>query len=210
MPTSFVAFYRNMNLGHPNSPTRAVLEDALRTAGASSARSFQTNGTVLIEIGDTSPREVVNRAAPRLLAVSGYDDAVFVRPVDQLAAILERDPFAGIGDEHIYRETFTFFDGVQEFGAPLPWTNDRGDVRIIEICGGVALGVIKRIATRVGSPTAEVEARLKVPATTRTAGTVKRLVMRFASATASDSDRPAARHHGPKISEVDSPARVPR
>ncbi|GAA2670336.1 hypothetical protein [Nonomuraea recticatena] len=68
-----------------------MLEDALRAAGASSARSFQTNGTVLIEVGDTSPREVVNRAAPRLLTVSGYDDAVFVRPVDQLAAILDRE-----------------------------------------------------------------------------------------------------------------------
>ncbi|WP_424532921.1 DUF1697 domain-containing protein [Sphaerisporangium viridialbum] len=110
MPAAFVAFYRNMNLGHPNSPTRAMLEDTLRAAGASSARSFQTNGTVLIEVGDTSPREVVNRAGPLLLTVSGYDDAVFVRPVDQLAAILERAPFTGTGDEHTYRETFTFFD----------------------------------------------------------------------------------------------------
>ncbi len=179
MPAAFVAFYRNMNLGHTNSPTRAMLEDTLRAAGASWARSFQTNGTVLIEVGDTSPREVVNRAGPLLLTVSGYDDAVFVRPVDQLAAILERAPFTGTGDEHTYRETFTFFDSDQEFGAPLPWTNDRGDVRIIEIGGGVALSIIKRIATRAGSPTAEVEARLKVPATTRTAGTVKRLLKRF-------------------------------
>ncbi|MFD1931181.1 MULTISPECIES: DUF1697 domain-containing protein [Nonomuraea] len=116
MSTAFVIFYRNMNLGHLNSPTRAMLESALRQAGASSARSFQTNGTVLIEAGDAAPREVVHRAAPRLLTVSGYDDAACVRPIDQLAAILDRDPFAGVGDERTYRETFTFFDGA---GDPL-------------------------------------------------------------------------------------------
>jgi len=179
MPTEFVVFYRNMNLGHRNSPSRAMLEDVLREAGASSARSFQTNGTVLIETGDAAPREVVRRAAPRLLTVSGYGDAAFVRPLDQLAAILDGDPFAGAGDERTHRETFTFFDGAQEFGAPMPWTSRRGDVDIIEIGDGVALSVIRKIGTRVGNPTAEVEARLKVPATTRTAGTVRRLVKAF-------------------------------
>ncbi|WP_327581544.1 DUF1697 domain-containing protein [Nonomuraea sp. NBC_00507] len=178
MSTAFVVFYRNMNLGHPNSPSRAILENALREAGAS-ARSFQTNGTVLIEAGDAAPRELVHRAAPRLLTVSGYDDAAFVRPLDQLTAILDRDPFAGAGDERTYRETFTFFDGGQEFGAPIPWTNDRGDVDIIEIADGVALSVIRKTGTRAGSPTAEVEARLDVPATTRTAGTIRRLVQAF-------------------------------
>ncbi len=179
MSAAFVVFYRNMNLGHRNSPSRSILEDALLEAGASSARSFQTNGTVVIETGDAAPAEVVRRAAPRLLTVSGYADAAFVRPLDRLAAILDRDPFAGAGDERTYRETFTFFDGVQEFGAPIPWRNGRGDVEIIEIGDGVALSVLRRIGARAGSPTAEVELRLKVPATTRTAGTITRLVKAF-------------------------------
>ncbi|MGP3915976.1 hypothetical protein [Nonomuraea sp. 10N515B] len=97
----------------------------------------------------------------------------------QLTEILDRDPFAGAGDERTYRETFTFFDGGQEFGTPIPWTNDRGDVDIIELADGVALSVIRRTGTRAGSPTAEVEARLEVPATTRTAGTVRRLIQAF-------------------------------
>jgi uncharacterized protein (DUF1697 family) len=176
MSTALVVFYRNMNLGHPNSPSRAVLEGALREAGASFARSFQTNGTVLLEVGDADAHEVVDRAASQLMTVSGYKDAAFVRAVDELAAILRRDPFAGATDEHTYRETFTFFDGDQEFGAPLPWTNRRGDVDIIEIANGVALSVIRRPAGRAGNPTAELEARLKVAATTRTAGTIRRLV----------------------------------
>ncbi|GAA3681940.1 hypothetical protein GCM10022224_052830 [Nonomuraea antimicrobica] len=179
MSTAFVVFYRNMNLGHPKSPDRATLEGALREAGAVSARSFQTNGTVLIEVGDAAPGEVVGRAAARLRTAGGYDDAAFVRPLDRLAAILDRAPFAGAGDERTYRETFTFFDGVQDFGASLPWTNARGDVDVIEITDGVALSVIRKNGTRVGSPTAEMEARLKVSATTRTAGTVERLVKAF-------------------------------
>ncbi|MFC7585086.1 DUF1697 domain-containing protein [Nonomuraea antimicrobica] len=92
MSTAFVVFYRNMNLGHPKSPDRATLEGALREAGAVSARSFQTNGTVLIEVGDAAPGEVVGRAAARLRTAGGYDDAAFVRPLDRLAAILDRAP----------------------------------------------------------------------------------------------------------------------
>ncbi|GII94145.1 DUF1697 domain-containing protein [Sinosporangium siamense] len=178
MSTPIIVFYRNMNLGHRNSPDRAMLEDTLREAGASSARSFQTNGTVLIE-ADAEPHEVVLRAAPRLLSLCGYNDAAFVRPLGQLTAILDRDPFAGTGDEQTYRETFTFFDDAQEFGAPIPWTNGRGDVEIIEFADGVALGLIRRAGTRVGNPTAELESRLKVPASTRTSGTIRRLVKAF-------------------------------
>ncbi|MEU6036815.1 DUF1697 domain-containing protein [Actinomadura sp. NPDC047616] len=176
MSTVFVVFYRNMNLGHQNSPDRAALEDALREAGASFVRSFQTNGTVLVKVGDEDPREVVDRAAPRLTAVSGYKDAAIVRPVDHLETILDRNPFAGSTDERTYRETFTFFDGDHDFGAPVPWTNRRGDVDIIEFSQGVALGVIRKTGSRVGNPTAELEARLGVPATTRTAGTIRRLL----------------------------------
>ncbi len=34
MPTKFVVFFRNLNLGHPPAPTRAVFEAAFADAGA--------------------------------------------------------------------------------------------------------------------------------------------------------------------------------
>ncbi|GAA5176077.1 hypothetical protein GCM10023321_83570 [Pseudonocardia eucalypti] len=172
-----VVFYRNMNLGHRNSPVRQVLERVLEEAGAESARSFQTNGTVLVEAAD--PRAVADRAAAGLQAACGYREVAFVRPFQQLVAILDREPFAGLTDERTYRETFTFLDDAPEFGAPLPWTNKRGDLEIISVADGVALSLVRDIGGRTGDPTSELEARLGVPATTRTLGTIQRLVKAY-------------------------------
>ena len=170
-----VVFYRNMNLGHRGSPDRAGLEAALRGAGARLARSFQTNGTVAVEVGGQDPRAVLDRAGPALAEGFGYTDAVFVRPAAQLSQILARRPFQGAVDERTYRCTFTFFDPAP-FGVALPWTNARGDVDIIEVDAGIALGVIRKNAATAGSPTAEIERLMGTAATTRTAGTIERLV----------------------------------
>ena len=171
-----VVFYRNMNLGHGGSPDRAGLEAALSGAGARLARSFQTNGTVVLDVGAQDPRAVLARAAPVLKGSAGYADAVFVRPLTQLAQILPRRPFGGAVDESTYRATFTFFEPVAPFPAELPWTNARGDVDILEADAGIALGVVRKNAGTAGSPTAEIEKLLGAAATTRTAGTIERLV----------------------------------
>ena len=47
-----VVLYRNLNLGHAGSPNREQLEGALERAGALRVKSFQTNGTVLLEAED--------------------------------------------------------------------------------------------------------------------------------------------------------------
>ncbi|NHN57147.1 hypothetical protein G9U51_15355 [Calidifontibacter sp. DB0510] len=58
MPAA-VAFFRNLNLGHPGSPDRLGLEAAFARAGADGIRSFQTNGTVAFEA--RAPKTVAAR-----------------------------------------------------------------------------------------------------------------------------------------------------
>jgi uncharacterized protein (DUF1697 family) len=168
-----VVFYRNMNLGHPGSPVRAALEDALTEAGGKDVRSFQTNGTVLFRA--VEPRGVVDRAAAALRDV-GYTDAGIVRPLDLLRELLQGDPFGGFRDERTYRETFTFYDGGTALPVELPWTSPRDDVDLVTATGGVALGIIRQRGGSVGSPTSEIERMTGGVATTRTLRTIQRLV----------------------------------
>lgn len=167
-------FYRGMNLGQPGSPSREQLESALTTAGADHVKSFQTNGTVLLIA--TDPQAVTRRAAGVLLNVCGYSDAAFVRPVSLLKALISGDAFDGHTDEQTYRETFTFFDTTAVPSWTLPWTNTKDDVDILHINNGVALGVIRKPKNTAGSPTAEIERATGASATTRTRGTIERLV----------------------------------
>ncbi|MFH8485305.1 DUF1697 domain-containing protein [Streptomyces longisporoflavus] len=174
MASLFVVFYRNMNLGHPGSPDRATLEEVLVAAGARTARSFQTNGTVLLDAGN--PAKVVSQAAGEFKTAAGYTDAAMVRSLDELAEVLEGKPFEGHKDSRTYRETFTFFDGDKPLDLQLPWTNRKDDVDIIALHDGLALSTIRKFKSSAGSPTAEIERLTGAPATTRTLGTIERLI----------------------------------
>ena len=89
-----VVFYRNLNLGHAGSPNREQLEGALERGGALRVRSFQTNGTVLLEA--EAPEGVVAAAAGELGSLAGYDDAAIVRSL----ADLERVLALGVFEKH--------------------------------------------------------------------------------------------------------------
>ncbi|MEV5440238.1 DUF1697 domain-containing protein [Streptomyces sp. NPDC052682] len=174
MDSRHVVFYRSMNLGHPGSPDRATLESALAAAGARAVRSFQTNGTVLLEADD--PVCVVAEAAKALEAAAGYTQPAMVRGLDLLVDVLAGQPFDGHEDSRTYRETFTFFDGGRPIALELPWTNAKGDITLVELREGLALSIIRKQGSNAGGPTAEIERMAGVPATTRTLGTIERLV----------------------------------
>lgn len=173
MADRHVVLYRSLNLGHRGSPDRRTLETALIGAGARRARSFQTNGTVLVETD--RPRQVVTRAAQTLYEAAAYRDTAFVRPLDLLSELVAGSPFAADDDEHVYRETFTFVeDGA--FDVELPWTNAKGNFDVVAARHGVLLGVVRMLGTIAGDPTAELERLTATAATTRTRGTIERLV----------------------------------
>lgn len=167
-------FYRNLNLGHRRSPTREQLEGAWIRAGAVRARSFQTNGTGLLVADD--PEAVVSKAAEDLAEMAGYVGAAMVRTVSSLREVLADDHFAGRTDHRTYAETFTFFDGGRPPSWALPWTNQRDTVDFIHVTDGLTLGIIRKPNSSPGNPTSEVERETGGVATTRTKGTLERLV----------------------------------
>ena len=85
----WVAFFRNLNLGHRGSPVRAQLEGAFTESGASDVRSFQTNGTVVFDPRDAAPESVVDTVRVRLAGECGYDDIAPCQPVTALVPIAE-------------------------------------------------------------------------------------------------------------------------
>ncbi len=167
-------FYRSLNLGHHGSPTREQLEQSLLSAGAQRVKSFQTNGTALIVADDVE--RVVSYAAGTLAGCAGYHDAALVRSVASLREVFDADPGSGHADERTYRETFTFFDGGRPPTWALPWTNARDDVDVIHVSRGIAVGIIRKERSSAGSVTAEIEKETGGVATTRTKGSIERLL----------------------------------
>ncbi|MEU2199567.1 DUF1697 domain-containing protein [Isoptericola sp. NPDC019482] len=184
MTYSHVVLYRAMNLGHRGSPVRAELEAALLEAGARAVRSFQTNGTVLLDPGDdaSAAERVVREAAPRLAERSGYTHAALVRPLADVAAAIDGDPFALTRDERTYRDTLTFVDGGRPLPLDLPWTDERDLLDLVAAPPGVVLGVVRGGPGSWADPNSLVERLTGGVATTRTLGTVRRLLAAAARA----------------------------
>jgi len=172
-PAASVAFFRNMNLGQrrSRSPNRPELLEALAQAGATSAVSFQTNGTVVFAPGRRSPQRLADRAVELLTPVCGYDDMVAARPVSWLGDL-------DLNDVPDHAEV-SFFDGPDPFPEPLPWEAPRGGLVVLRADGRHAVSVNDPEGS--SGATWVLENRLAAKVTSRGVPTMRRLLVKLES-----------------------------
>ena len=171
------AFFRNLNLGRVNCPTRAQFETAFLEAGAESAESFLTNGTMVFATRtDAQSRKVLSAASKALHASCGLQEPAFLRRVDDLAAMVTTNPFQHVDPASVYACCVTFVHADAAVLAQAPRNSPRGDVELIHTQSGAVFSVSRLIGRSPGSPNAFLEKLLGPPATTRVWNTVVRLV----------------------------------
>ncbi len=178
----FAAFFRNLNLGRPPAPAKAELEAAFMDAGAASAQSFLTNGTVVFTAGSARQAAKMLAGVRTLLQERlGFEEPAFVRSLPYLAKLVERDPFEPVDKTGVYECCVTFVGEKVHWPAELPSANRRGDVEVVELTRAEALCVARKLGSSPGSPNAFIERELGAPASTRAWNTVRRLVERHGS-----------------------------
>jgi len=176
----YAAFLRNVNLGRPRSPTRAQLESAFLDAGAVTAESFQVNGTlVFTPPPGARPRAIATRACAALASTCGLREPVFVRRVDELAALVAADPFSSRTVQGRDALCITFLGASRRPLPALPLATPRGDLELLVADETHVLSVSHWLGKSGGSPNAWLERELGEPATTRNWRTIERLVARY-------------------------------
>lgn len=165
-----VAFFRNMNLGHAGSPNSETLLQAFTDAGGHSARSFQTNGTVIF----TAEEPVVTARRARELLSGCYDDAVFVRSASRVAQIVAKFPVTDTESDH-YREVVVFYDSPPPGTVPVTGMVQEGLVHVFAVEDDAAFGLVWKPKNTAGNMTAFIERLFSTPGTSRTLGTLQRL-----------------------------------
>ena len=165
-----MAFFRNLNLGHPGSPTGAGLLQAFTDAGGLSVRSFQTNGTVIFTADD--PVATANRA--RALLSDSYEDAVVVRSAARVAQIVARFPVVDADSDH-YREMVVLYDGPSAAIRSAKAMVRDGLVQLLRVDDDAAFGLVWKPKNTAGNMTAVIERMLGTTGTSRTLGTLQRL-----------------------------------
>ncbi len=168
MTATSVAFFRNLNLGQPRSPSRDQLLAAFAAEGATDVLSHQSNGTVAFA-SSAEPQTVADGVVVRLAPVCDYAGRALVRPVRWLDAL----SLDGLPDGC----ELTLFDGPAEFPEPLPWDPARGEVTVLAADSRHA--IVRNHRDRRSNGTPVIEALLGVPATSRGVETVLRLLARL-------------------------------
>jgi uncharacterized protein (DUF1697 family) len=177
----YAGFFRNLNLGRPNCPDKAQFEQAFLAAGAESALSFLTNGTIVFSAGtEAKARKILASACLTLKARCGLTEPAYMRSVAYLAELVALDPFASVEEGSVYERCVTFLRPASDAQLALPLESRRRDVEVLRLTDGEALSVSRKIGNTPGSPNAFLEKLTGYPATTRNWNTVVRLVQKHA------------------------------
>jgi uncharacterized protein (DUF1697 family) len=177
----YTAFFRNLNLGRPNCPSKIQFEEAFLAAGATSASSFLTNGTMVFTGGsDSRARKVFAGACEMLRDSCGLKEPGYIRSVDYLAELVALDPFSAVEPGSVYECCTSFVHPKSSALPQLPLESKRRDVRVLKSTKSEVLSVSLKIGNTAGSPNAFLERLLGLPVTTRSWNTVVRLVQRHA------------------------------
>jgi uncharacterized protein (DUF1697 family) len=176
-----VVFFRSLNLGRPRCPTGADFEAAFLAAGALSADSFLTNGTMVFEPpAGSTPQALLAEAAARLREGCGLVEPGFIRSTGQLATLVRLDPFAALDRTGVHECCITFVRSARRLATvALPEGSRRGDVRLVARTNREVLSLSIKLGASPGSPNAWLERLLGEPCTTRNWNTVVRLVAKF-------------------------------
>jgi len=169
-------FFRNLNLGRANCPDKAQLEAAFLDAGADSAASFLTNGTLVYSASPATAQQVLARAVGLLERRCGLKEPAFVRTIDYLAALVATDPFAGIDRASVYEFCVSFLHSPQVTPPTLPLASPTRNVELVAVTPAEVLSLSRKFGASPGSPNAFLEKRLGSPLTTRAWNTIARLV----------------------------------
>jgi uncharacterized protein (DUF1697 family) len=177
-----VAFFRNLNLGRSNCPTKVQFEEAFIAAGAVSASSFLTNGTMIFATGSgRQAQRVFNGACEILRRTCGLNEPGTIRTIDYLTQLIALDPFVEIESNSVHACCVSFLyatDGLSV--AQLPLESKRRDVKVLKLTDSEALSVSIKVGNTRGSPNAFLEKLLGPPVTTRSWNTIVRLVQKYA------------------------------
>jgi uncharacterized protein (DUF1697 family) len=151
--TTWVALLRAVNV-----PNRQVKMERLRALfaelGLDGVRSYIQSGNVFFQDPAGRDRAELTRViAAHLEQALGFAVPVLLRTVDELAAVVEADPFHEVAVTEDVRLCVAFLTEPLPAGLALPARSARGDVEVIAATEGEAFIVGRIISGRpVGAP----------------------------------------------------------
>lgn len=174
MTERFVAFIRAIMIGREGLSRQVVL-DAFEAAGAVASRNHLTTGNVSFDARRSDLAGIVEAASATLSGVKGRETPILVRGLAELSAIPFDDIFAEAppGYDHARLITFLTDDAPD---VELPMAGPRDLSVVFQRRGRELFSASRLVDGEHSDPGGLLQRRLGVPITTRTVGTIEKIL----------------------------------
>ncbi len=174
--TIYIAFLRGINVGgHKLIPMRDLVE-LFEGLGFSDVATYIQSGNVLFRSSAKNASSLVKKIEAGLRQGFGSDIAVFIRTVDELSALVARQPFHRRKLGAQAKAYVTMIQKPLGTAPTLPFWTKKAGVEVIEIVGCDLLCIAHQVGSKFGYPNAFVENEFAVAATTRGWNTIEKVI----------------------------------
>ncbi|MGF1431951.1 DUF1697 domain-containing protein [Kitasatospora sp. LaBMicrA B282] len=145
---TFIAFLRAVNVGG-RTVAMARLRELFAELGLAGVRTYIQTGNVFFRADAAVDRAALTRRIEAHLATAlGFQVPTMLRTVDEVAALVEADPFHGIEVTDDVRLCVVFLSEPLPADFALPHLTPKGDLEVIAATPGEAFVVAHRIGGR--------------------------------------------------------------
>jgi uncharacterized protein (DUF1697 family) len=166
MPQTYIALLRGINVGG-HRVTMERLRALFGELGYANVRSYIQTGNVFFESGDRDASSLRAAIEAHLLASLGYAVAVCLRTVDEMEAIMRRDPFKHVKATPDMRLAITFLAEPSAAIPPVSYRTPDGAYELIDATPTELFIVWHLQDGRPGKSYGLLEKQIGVPTTTR-------------------------------------------
>lgn len=177
--TTYAAFVRAVMIGREGLH-RQVLLDLFTAAGARNPESYISTGNVSFDLpDDVDVDTLVDKLEHEITGVVGRPTEVFVRPLDELVDMRERQPFASTPFPEFQDALVIMFRDRVPDRLQLPIESPRGDWVVFDAGPKEVFAVNRDVAGRRQSPGGVVERLAGERMTSRAWSTIERIVTKL-------------------------------
>jgi uncharacterized protein (DUF1697 family) len=100
--TMYVALLRGVNVGGKNKLPMRELVDFFERAGCTDVKSYIQSGNVVFSASSAIAEKVPNAIGKKIDEAFGFSSPVIVRTAQDLASVVQKNPFIARGADHSY------------------------------------------------------------------------------------------------------------
>lgn len=172
----YVALLRGINVGGRKLIKMDQLRDVFESAGFKNVRTLIASGNVSFDAREMDVIKLTRKIEKTLLKAFGYEVQVVVRTIDDMRALVKRNPFKKIKGSEDAMLMVTFLLSTPTLRPKLPFTSPKGNLEVVAIHDAAVFVVARRKSNGwFDFPHEVVEKTFGARTTTRNWSTVQKL-----------------------------------